>query len=53
MKPANQVKNTAEINVEDYVRNLTTALNQTLKPMGIDFKSETEQKITDWLARKG
>ncbi len=49
VKPADQVKNTAEINVEDYVRNLTTALNQTLKPMGIDFKSETGQKITDWL----
>jgi DNA polymerase I len=52
VKPADHIKNTAEINVEDYVRNLTTALNQTFKPMGIDFKSETEQKITDWLAKK-
>jgi DNA polymerase elongation subunit (family B) len=53
VKPADQVKNTTEINVEDYVRNLTTALNQTFKPMGIDFKSDrTEQKITDWLAGK-
>jgi hypothetical protein len=52
VKPADQVKNTAEINVEDYVRNLTTALNQTFKPMGIDFKSETEQKITNWLSGK-
>jgi hypothetical protein len=52
VKPAERVQNAAEINVEDYVRNLTTALNQTLKPMGIDFKSETEQKITDWLTGK-
>jgi len=36
--------------VEDYVRNLTTALNQTFQPMGITFKTETEPKITDWLA---
>jgi DNA polymerase elongation subunit (family B) len=58
VKPANQVKNTTEINVEDYIRNLTTALNQTFKPMGIDFKDETksetkkatEQKITAWLS---
>jgi DNA polymerase elongation subunit (family B) len=54
VKPADQVKNAADINVEDYIRNLTTALNQTLKPMGIDFtgetKSATEQKITDWLS---
>ncbi len=50
VKPADQVKNTTEINVEDYIRNLTTALNQTFKPMGIDFKSETEQKITNWLS---
>jgi DNA polymerase elongation subunit (family B) len=52
VKPADQVNNAAEINVEDYVRNLTTALNQTFKPMGIDFKSETEQKITNWLGGK-
>jgi DNA polymerase elongation subunit (family B) len=50
VKPADQVKNPTEINVEDYVRNLTTALNQTFKPMGIDFKTETEQKITNWLS---
>jgi DNA polymerase elongation subunit (family B) len=50
VKPADQIKNTAEINVEDYVRNLTTALNQTFKPMGIDFKTETEQKITNWFS---
>jgi DNA polymerase elongation subunit (family B) len=52
VKPAKRVRNATEINVEDYVRNLTTALNQTFKPMGIDFKSETEPKITDWLTKK-
>ncbi|MDH5634631.1 MAG: hypothetical protein OEY30_02265, partial [Candidatus Bathyarchaeota archaeon] len=50
VKPADRVNSVSEVNVEDYRRNLTTALNQTLKPMGISFKTETEAKITDWLA---
>jgi len=50
VKPADQVNSPLEINVEDYVRNLTTALNQTFQPMGITFKTQTEPKITDWLA---
>jgi DNA polymerase elongation subunit (family B) len=51
VKPADLVQNASEINVEDYVRNLTTALNQTFMPMGIKFKAEAkaEPKITDWL----
>ncbi len=48
VKPAGVVKNTLEVNVEDYVRNLTTALNQTFKPMGISFKTDALKKITDW-----
>lgn len=53
VKPADTVRNVSEINVEDYVRNLTTALNQTFNPMGIKFETEakTEAKITDWLNR--
>jgi DNA polymerase elongation subunit (family B) len=53
VKPAGKVQKTTEINVEDYVRNLTTALNQTFNPMGIKFETETkaEAKITDWLGK--
>jgi len=53
VKPADSVKNLSEVNVEDYVRNLTTALNQTFNPMGIRFETEAEveAKITEWLAK--
>jgi len=51
VKPADQVNSPLEINVEDYVRNLTTALNQTFQPMGITFKTQSEPKITDWLTK--
>jgi len=53
VKPADKVRSISEINVEDYVRNLTTALNQTFEPMGIEFQTETkaETKITDWLSK--
>jgi DNA polymerase elongation subunit (family B) len=52
VKPADRVHNLSEINVEDYVRNLTTALNQTLGPMGIKFEEKTETKITKWLDKQ-
>jgi DNA polymerase I len=48
VKPAEHVRSIAEINVEDYIRNLTTALNQTFEPMGIKFETEKETKISDW-----
>jgi DNA polymerase elongation subunit (family B) len=53
VKPADKVQKIAEINVEDYVRNLTTALNQTFNPMSIKFETEAkaEMKITDWLGK--
>jgi DNA polymerase elongation subunit (family B) len=51
VKPADQVHNSLEVNVEDYIRNLTTALNQTFQPMGISFKTETEPRITDYLTK--
>ncbi len=48
VKPAEHVSSVSEINVEDYVRNLTTALNQTFEPMNIKFEVEEEKKISDW-----
>lgn len=46
VKPAIYVKSLAEINIEDYIRNLTTALEQTFEPM--DIKLEKDTKLTDW-----
>lgn len=48
VKPADYVRSVSEINVEDYIRNLTTALNQTFEPMDIKFETEREKKISDW-----
>lgn len=47
VKPVSHVKSLAEINVKDYVRNLTTALQQAFKPMNIKLEADT--KLTDWL----
>jgi DNA polymerase elongation subunit (family B) len=52
VKPVERIASILEINVEDYTRNLTTALNQTFEPMGITFKTKTETKITEWLGKK-
>jgi len=53
VKPSDRVQSISEINVEDYVRNLTTALDQTFKPIGIRFETEAEAeaKITKWLSK--
>jgi DNA polymerase elongation subunit (family B) len=51
VKPAEFVTSVSQINVEDYVRNLLTALNQTFEPMGIKLKSEEKAEISRWLAR--
>jgi DNA polymerase elongation subunit (family B) len=48
VKPAEQVKSVREINVEDYIRNMTTALSQTFVPMGIKLE-KSEKRISDWL----
>jgi DNA polymerase I len=37
VKPTQDVKSLREVNVEDYVRNLRSALNQTFKPMDLQF----------------
>jgi len=49
VKPAKFVTKLTEINVEDYVRNLLTALRQTFKPMRIELETERETKISRWL----
>lgn len=47
VKPETHVRSLTEINVEDYIRNLTTALEQTFEPMGI--RLDRNSKLTDWL----
>ena len=49
VKPAEFVKSLVEINLEDYVRNLLTALNQTFEPMGIRLETEKKTEISKWL----
>jgi len=49
VKPAEFVKSLVEINVEDYVRNLLTALNQTFEPMGIRLETQKKTEISKWL----
>jgi DNA polymerase elongation subunit (family B) len=51
VKPAEFVTSVSQINVDDYVRNLLAALNQTFEPMGIKLKSEEKTEISRWLAR--
>jgi DNA polymerase I len=51
VKPTEQIKNLHEVNVEDYIRNLRTALNQTFKPMDLHITGETGKKtsLSDFL----
>jgi DNA polymerase I len=49
VKPPQFVKNLTEINLEDYVRNLQTALKQTFEPMGIELEEKMETEISKWL----
>ena len=46
VKPMEHVRGFHEVNVDDYVRNLRTALNQTFKPMDIRFTEDEERKVT-------
>jgi DNA polymerase elongation subunit (family B) len=48
VKPSDFVKSPAEINVDDYIRNLRTALGQTFEPMNISFEAEKDMKISKW-----
>ncbi|MFB0504667.1 MAG: DNA polymerase domain-containing protein [Candidatus Bathyarchaeia archaeon] len=50
VKPTESVKGFTQINVQDYIRNLRTSLNQTLKPMNISFVEEEKNTVmTDFL----
>lgn len=49
VRPAELATNPHETNVEDYIRNLLTALNQTFEPMGIELAVEREDQISKWL----
>ena len=48
VKPTDYVKNVSEINIEDYIRNLRTALDQTFRPMNIRFEKKADMKISEW-----
>jgi len=49
VKPTEHVKSIQEVKVEDYVRNLQTALNQTFKPMNIQFVEEEKVTLSDFI----
>jgi len=51
VKPVEHVKSVKEINVQDYIRNMTTALEQTFAPMGIKLEQKLEAKISDWFEK--
>jgi len=46
VKPTERIRDFHEVNVDDYVRNLRTALNQTFKPMNIEFKEDVGREVT-------
>ena len=48
VKPVDHVKSVKEINVEDYIRNMSTGLEQTFAPMGIKLERRRETRISDW-----
>ena len=48
VKPAEHVRSFSEINVEDYIRNLRTALGQTFGPMNIIFEVKKDMEISEW-----
>jgi DNA polymerase elongation subunit (family B) len=52
VKPAEHVESLSEINVEDYIRNLKTALDQTFGPMSIKFETRKDMELSDWFGQK-
>jgi DNA polymerase I len=48
VKPAELTTSLTEINVDDYTRNLLTALNQTFEPMGIELELQKKTDISRW-----
>jgi DNA polymerase elongation subunit (family B) len=51
VKPVENVKSVKEINVKDYIRNMTTAFEQTFAPMGIRLERKPETRISDWFEK--
>jgi DNA polymerase elongation subunit (family B) len=49
VKPVELVKDFREVNMDDYVRNLRTALSQTFKPMNLSFKEEPKTTLADFI----
>jgi DNA polymerase elongation subunit (family B) len=49
VKPVELVKDFREVNMDDYVRNLRTALNQTFKPMNLSFDEEPKTTLADFI----
>lgn len=49
-KPFRNVRSFGEVNMENYVRNLITALLQTLEPMVTRLDSRAD-RLTNWLSR--
>ena len=49
VKPTGLVRDVHETNIDDYVRNLRTALNQTFKPMNISFEDESRTTLADFI----
>jgi len=52
VKPMEHVRGLSEINVEDYIRNLRTALGQTFGPMNIRFEAKKDMEISEWFSQK-
>ena len=54
VKPTDQITNLREINIEDYKRNLITALNQVFKPMEIKIQYNEKSKgtLSDFLHKQ-
>lgn len=49
VRPVESISNLGDVNLEDYVRNLFTALDQTFEPMGIQLEAEKKIEISRWL----
>jgi DNA polymerase I len=45
VRPAKYVENISEISVNDYIRNMTTALEQTFAPMGIRLEKPEKKNL--------
>ncbi|HXX87783.1 MAG TPA: DNA polymerase domain-containing protein [Candidatus Acidoferrum sp.] len=49
VKPSAAVASLQDINIEDYVRNLLTALNQVFEPMNIKLDIEKDAEMSRWI----